>query len=184
VVVRYRNRRHNRRHNRRRNQGEGFLRGNVGAVVGVLGGAALTKVITGFLPSNLTTGYLGWLTTGVVAVAQGQIVGRAFRQRQLGNWLTVGGLVVLGLQIINQFIPTLGLPFTLAPSTPGTSGMGLITSSNFYVPQVNLPGSMASFVTPAGIPVPVVVPKTAMSGIGATGTSTMNSGLRRIGRLR
>jgi hypothetical protein len=29
-------------------------------------------------------------------------------------------------------------------------GLGLITSSNFFMPQVNLPGSMASFVTPAG----------------------------------
>jgi hypothetical protein len=28
------------------------------------------------------------------------------------------------------------------------NGLGLLTSSNFYVPQVNLPGSMASFVTP------------------------------------
>jgi hypothetical protein len=26
-------------------------------------------------------------------------------------------------------------------------GLGLITSSSFYAPQVNLPGSMASFVT-------------------------------------
>ena len=32
-------------------------------------------------------------------------------------------------------------------------GLGLITSSNFYVPQANLPGSMASFVTPAAIAV-------------------------------
>jgi hypothetical protein len=32
-------------------------------------------------------------------------------------------------------------------------GLGLITSSNFYVPQVNLPGSMATFVLPAAIPV-------------------------------
>ena len=30
-------------------------------------------------------------------------------------------------------------------------GFGLITSSNFFVPQVNLPGSMASFVLPAGV---------------------------------
>jgi hypothetical protein len=29
--------------------------------------------------------------------------------------------------------------------------LGLISSSNFYVPQVNRPGSMASFVSPAGI---------------------------------
>ena len=32
----------------------------------------------------------------------------------------------------------------------GTSRLGFISSSNFYVPQVNLPGSMASFVMPAG----------------------------------
>jgi hypothetical protein len=39
----------------------------------------------------------------------------------------------------------------------GTSGLGLISSSNFYVPQVNLQGSMASFAMPAGIPLPVPV---------------------------
>ena len=44
-------------------------------------------------------------------------------------------------------------------------GLGLIASSNFYVPQVNLPGSMASFVTPAGIPVVAVGQK---SGLGQT----------------
>lgn len=153
-----------------------MLRGNVGAVVGVLGGAALTKVITGMLPANLTTGYLGYLTTGVVAVAQGQVAGRVLKNKSLGNWMTVGGLVILGLQIMGQFFPGLQLPFGL---TSGTSGMGLITSSNFYVPQVNLPGSMATFVPPAALP--VVVPSTAMKGLGA---SAMNQGLRRVGRLR
>jgi hypothetical protein len=33
----------------------------------------------------------------------------------------------------------------------GRSGMGLITGSNFYVPQANLPGSMASFYLPAAL---------------------------------
>jgi hypothetical protein len=33
-----------------------------------------------------------------------------------------------------------------------SGGMGLITGSNFYVPQVNLSGSMASFYLPAAIP--------------------------------
>lgn len=37
----------------------------------------------------------------------------------------------------------------------GRTGFGLITSSNFFVPQVNLPGSMVTFVRPAGIPVPI-----------------------------
>jgi hypothetical protein len=35
----------------------------------------------------------------------------------------------------------------------GRGGVGLISASNFYVPQVNLPGSMARFVPPAGIPI-------------------------------
>ena len=41
-------------------------------------------------------------------------------------------------------------------------GLGLITSSNFYVPQVNLPGSMATFVRPAAIPIAVARAKTGM----------------------
>lgn len=51
-------------------------------------------------------------------------------------------------------------------------GLGLITSSNFYIPQVNLPGSMASFVLPAGIPAslaqPAAVRKSSGSGLGQT----------------
>lgn len=187
VVVRYRNRRHNRRHNahRRRNQGMNFLQGDAGAVVGVLGGAAVTKIITGFLPSNLTTGWPGYITTSIVAVVTGQVGGKLLKNSRLGTMMTVGGLVMVGLQVLADFFPQLQLPFTVSGTTAaGTSGMGLITSSNFFVPQVNLPGSMASFVAPAAIPAPVVVPATAMSGFGATGTSTMNSGLRRVGRLR
>jgi hypothetical protein len=175
VVVRYRNRA-GRHHHRRRNQGR-MLTGNMGAVVGILGGAAVTKIITNLLPANLSTGPIGYLTTGVVAWLTGNMTGRILKNRSLGNWMTVGGLLIVGLQLVGQFMPSLQLPFGL--SSQGTSGMGLITSSNFYVPQVNLPGSMASFVTPAGVPVPVVVPATAMKGLGA-----MNQGLRRVGRLR
>jgi hypothetical protein len=47
-------------------------------------------------------------------------------------------------------------------------GLGLITSSNFYVPQVNLPGNMASFVTPAGIPI-VSVSGSALHGLPRAG---------------
>jgi len=175
VVVRYHNRKRNRGHHRQRNQGR-VLSGNVGAVVGVLGGAAVTKIITGFLPSTLTSGWMGYLTTAGVAVGTGQMVGRMMKDRRLGNMVTLGGLLIVGLQLAGQFIPGLQLPFGL---TSGTSGMGLLTSSNFYVPQVNMPGSMASFVTPAGIPAPVVLPASGMKGLGA-----MNQGLRRVGRLR
>lgn len=177
-TMRLRYHRRNRGH-RRRNPD--FLQGDIGAVVGVLGGAAVTKIITGFLPSNLSTGIPGYISTGLVAFLAGNLTGRFTKNRALGKWMTVGGLVMVGLQVAADFFPQLSLPFT----TSGTSGMGLISSSNFYVPQVNMPGSMASFVTPAGIPAPVVVPSGgAMRGFGATGTSVMNSGLRRVGRLR
>ena len=33
-------------------------------------------------------------------------------------------------------------------------GLGLITASNFYLPQVNVPGSMGTFILPAAVPVP------------------------------
>ena len=65
----------------------------------------------------------------------------------------------------------------------GCGGLGLITPSNSFVPQVNLPGSMASFVTPAGIPAPVVVPASGMKGLGAQPLVGLRS-IRRMGRMR
>ena len=44
-------------------------------------------------------------------------------------------------------------------------GLGILTSSSFFVPQVNVPGSMATFVTPSMIPVP--------DGSGGLGQSTI-----------
>ena len=43
-------------------------------------------------------------------------------------------------------------------------GFGLITSSDFFVPQVNRSGSMANFVTPVGVTAAIRVPLPANSG--------------------
>jgi hypothetical protein len=51
-------------------------------------------------------------------------------------------------------------------------GFGLITSSSFYVPQVNLPASMAAFVPPAA----VVFPPSPRGGAGDA-RNTWNAGL-------
>lgn len=179
VVYRNRYRRH-RHHNRRRNPT--FMTGTTGAIVGVLAGGMVTKVITGFLPSTLMSGWAGYLTTGVTAVVAGQVTGKVLKNPSFGRWVTIGGLLIVALEVVNQYFPQLGLPFGL---TSGTSGMGLISSSNFYVPQVNTPGSMASFVTPAGVTAAIpVMPSTGMHGLGgpqfAPGLRTM----RRIGRMR
>ena len=183
VVVRYRNRRHHRRHNRRRNQGiGGGLGGDIGKVLGVLGGAIVTGIVTGFLPSTWTTGTMGYVVTAVAAIALGQISGRVLKNRSLGTFVTVGGLLLVALPLISQLFPTLALPFST-----GTHGLGLITSSNFFVPQVNLPGSMASFVTPAGIPTVAALPATSSTlrglGQGASPLIGLRSA-RRMGRLR
>ena len=53
----------------------------------------------------------------------------------------------------------------------GNGGLGLITSSNFFVPQVNLPGSMAAFVPPAAVVSPVAVPMTTGLGQSLTDSS-------------
>ena len=184
VVVRYRSR-PRRRHNRGfRRRNPDFLTGDAGKVIGVLGGAAVTGIVTNYLPANLTQGWIGYLTTGVVAGVLGQVAGKAMKNKSLGNWVTVGGLLIVGLQILQQVMPQLQLPFTLAGGSPGTSGMGLLTSSNFYVPQVPIPGSMASFVTPAGIPIPAPVPvSTSMHGLGAQPIVGLRS-IRRVGRFR
>lgn len=185
VIIRYRNRRrHNRRGNRRRNPN--FTGGNVGAVVGILAGGAVTKILTSFLPSTFQGGWAGYITTGIVAVVQGNVAGRMMKDKRFGNWMTAGGLLIVGLQIAGQLFPQLAgtLPFGLAQPAAGTSGLGLITSSSFYTPQVNLPGSMANFIVPAAIPAPVVVPKSGMQGLGQQFHPGLRTSLRRVGRLR
>lgn len=182
VIVRYRNRRHNRhRGRRRRNPGLGALGPEVNMAVGTVAGLLLTTTITktlttstGFIPS---TGIMAVLATGVVGFAQGMIV-RQFN-RSLGTSMTIGGLAAAVYELLAQYFPAFTLP---CPTTSGTSGLGLLTSSNFYVPQVNLPGSMASFVAPAAIPAPVVMSGGKMSGLGY-GSSQMRT-FRRTGRLR
>lgn len=184
VVVRYRNRRHNRHHNRarRRNQ-PAFLTGEVGAVVGVLGGAAVTKMLANLVPSSWTQGnpmVAGMITAGI-AVLQGQGIGMLMKNPRMGLWWMTGGLVMAAIELSAQFFPALALPLSV---TGGASGMGLLTSSNFYVPQVNVPGSMATFIAPAAIPAPVVVPAGGkMSGLGYSAYPGFRT-VRRTGRLR
>lgn len=184
VVVRYRNRA--RRHNYgRRRRNPDFLTGDAGKVVGVLGGAAVTGIITGYLPANLTTGWMGYLSTAVVAGVLGQVAGKVTKNKSLGNWMTVGGLLIVGMKVLQDVMPNLQLPFTLPGASAGTAGMGMITSSNFYTPQVNMPGSMASFVTPAGVTaaIPVIPTAAALHGLGQQYHPGFRS-MRRVGRLR
>jgi hypothetical protein len=165
-VVRHRRRKSNpgRRHYRRN---PSFLQGTSGRIVGVLGGVAVTKLLMGFVPATFTSGVMGYLATGVVAVAQGKLIGKVSKNHQLGDDFMVGGLAYLVARVLNDFFPTVG-------AYTGISGMGLIGGSNFYVPQVNQAGSMGNFLVPNAVMASGGMVSPANAGVGR---------LRRTGRL-
>lgn len=154
-----------RRHTRRRNPG--VMSGTLGRVLGVVGGIATTKLLMGFVPAQFTTGVIGYLATGVVAVAQGKLVGKISKSPALGNDFMIGGFALLAAKVLNDFFPSIG-------GYTGISGMGLIGPSSFYVPQVNQNGSMGQFVLPAAVSMGMPQPAPASGNLGR---------LRRTGRV-
>lgn len=167
TVVRYRNRGvARRRHTRRRsNPGIGGT-GDFGRAISIIGGAFVTNFVTKMLPASLNSGILGYVSTAIVAVFQGKMIGKLLKKPQLGKDMTTGGFVYLAIKVANDFMPSLGLPF-------GLSGMGIIGGSSFYTPQVPIGSNMGSFVAPAGLLAAMPAPA-AMRGIGTT---------RRVGRV-
>jgi len=168
-VVHHRRRRGNPGRRRHYRHNPGMLTGTMGRVLGVVGGVAVTKLLCGFLPASLNTGILGYLSTGVVAVAQGKLVGKFSKSAQLGNDMLVGGLAYLAAKVLNDFFPSIG-------AYTGISGMGMIGGSSFYVPQVNRGGSMGSFLLPSAVSgaIGAAIPAQTARGMGV---------MRRTGRL-
>lgn len=174
VIVRYRNRRNRAPlYNRRRRRNPGFMgmggTGIASKVLGVLGGIAVTKLIMGFVPATMSTGVLGYLTTGVVAFAQGKLVGKMSKNSSLGDDFMVGGIAYLAAKILNDFFPSIG-------AYTGVSGMGLLGGTTFYTPVVNSPGSMGTMMIPGQLSAAIAAaqPATPSTGVGK---------LRRTGRL-
>jgi len=155
---------------RRYRRNPSFLGGGmVARIGGVLGGVAVTKLLMGFVPTSFQTGIMKYLATGVVAVAQGKLIGIFSKYTQLGDDFMVGGLALLVAQVLNDYFPSIG-------AYTGMSGMGLIGGSSFYTPQVNQNGQMGTFV----------VPSATMGAISAAYPAPANAGvgrLRRTGRL-
>jgi hypothetical protein len=172
-VRRYRHHyRHHRLHNRRRNPG--FFGETLGRVGGVLGGLAITKFLFGFVPSSFNTGFMGYLAAGIIGVAQGKLIGKAAKNEQLGNDLMVGGLAYAFALVLNSLFPSIGSYVGIS----GGRGMGLIGGSSFYVPQVNVPGSMGTFQVPGAVSGAI------MGALPAANTGNVGMGrLRRTGRL-
>lgn len=156
-----------RRGNRGRRSNPGILSGSAGQVVGVIGGATLTAVLSGFIPAGINQGIMGYFATGLLAYLQGKLVGKVTKSPSLGKDLMIGGYTFVALKVLKDFFPSLA-------GQLGLSGLGIISPSSFYVPQVNQGNSMTSFVLPAGVPVPQPA---GMAGLGRMAT-------RRVGRMR
>lgn len=155
-------RKHSRRvyHRRKRSRNPGTRSGSVvGTIGGMIGGAALTAFVSNMLPASLTNGFIGYITTAIVATLQGKVVGGVLRKPALGKNLTYGGFFYLGIKVIGDLFPSVGnyLPFS-------SKSMGIIGPSSFYVPQVNQASSMTSFIAPAALPAGVPV-SAGMKGI-------------------
>lgn len=163
-----------RRTARRRSSNPGFLSGAGGMFVsglGVIGGAGLTAGIASRLPAQFNVGFIGYLTSSAIAVMQGTVMGKVLKNKALGDKMTLGGFAYVGLKVLADFAPDLiaGLPI-------GLRGMGVLTSSSFYSPQVNRPNSMTSFMVPPVVR-GAISSAMPMNGMGAIGRG------RRIGRM-
>jgi hypothetical protein len=90
------------------------------------------------------------------------MVGKITKNTALGTDMQIGGYTYLAIKVLNDFVPSIG-------GMIGLSGMGIISPSSFYEPQVPVGGSMTQFIAPAGIPVGA-----ASVGVGR---------IRRTGRL-
>jgi len=157
----YAHRRHRFNPRRRRNPD---LKGTGTKVLGIIGGAALTKLIVAMLPASFQTGILKYVGTGVVAMGLGWGVGKFGHSPTLAENVMAGGFTLLGLEILSDLVPGIA-----AYSGLSVSGMGnVLASSNFYTPQVNSGNSMTRFVTPAGVTMamPVVTAKKGLKGMG------------------
>jgi len=172
VVYRYRSKPRKKARGRRNPAGLG-LGGRFTEAIGVVGGAALNKmVVDGVLPVGLRSGFMGYISTAVIAMASGPIVGNISKNKKLGESISLGGWVALALRLANDFMPQVPLGLSL-------NGMGRVIPSQFAVPRVPIGNSFSRFVAPGWTPRPALPPAMVSggNGVGAYG------GGRRMGRM-
>jgi len=147
------------------------MSGAFGQALGIIGGAFVTKLGTGFLPNGLNTGIPGYIATALIAMLQGKMVGKLLKNPKLGRDMQIGGYVYLALRIASDYMPSLSLPF-------GLNGMGIVGPSSFYTPQVPISGSMGQFVLPSAVRGAIPMAAATAGGMRGLGTT------RRVGRMR
>lgn len=136
---------------RRRNAGMGsMLSGVVGKSVGVIAGALGARYLPQLVLGGNNTGVIGYVGNLVSAFALGY-VGKKAVSPDFGTSVMAGGIASTILRVLND-TTSFGTYINTALSGAGRGGdigLGIIQNSSFSIPQVAVPGSMTSFVTPA-----------------------------------
>lgn len=132
-----------------RNPGRSGVKDTGMKVLSLLGGAAVTKLISDRVPAQFTSGPIGYVVTAIVATIQGMLVGKALKKPEVGSSMMLGGYTYLGLKILAENFPGFAgyVPFGLS----GGKGVGLLAPSSFYTPQVPNGSSVSNFVTPSAV---------------------------------
>lgn len=149
----YRVRRVGRRNSGRRNPGmmSGLTTGLLGKAVGLIGGMLGARYLTQLVLGGNNTGYVGYAGNVAASVILGMVAGKATKSKDLGNMVMIGGIASTILRVVSEktsygsFIQT----SLSGAGKGGDVGIGIITDSSFFNPQVAQPGSMTSFITPA-----------------------------------
>jgi hypothetical protein len=177
TIVKYRTRARRRSRGRRSNPiSMGGYGADISSVMGVVAGATVNSFAMGTLASmapTFATGIPGYIASAVIAVLQGQLVGKMFKKPAFGKQMAIGGLTYTAIKVLNDFFPTLPL---------GLHGLGAIApSGGFFSPQVNKWGSMGTFQPPG-----TLLQAVAMSGggKGMRGLGEPNFSARRVGRIQ
>lgn len=148
---RYSRRRRNsgmrRRHHRRR-RNSGVVSGVAGNTLGLIAGATVVQLVsTKLIPGQYQAGFMGVVSTALVALAGGYLATR-FGGASIGSAVRNGGYVVAALKALQE----VGLA-----SYSSLGLRGAYSQSNFFNPQVQIPGSVTQFYRPMAIPAPAPV---------------------------
>lgn len=74
--------------------------------IGIGAGAVGAEIIMGYLPipSNFKTGVLRHVTKGAVAITAGMLVGKVLKQKRLGDFIALGGVVIAAHDALKEVI--------------------------------------------------------------------------------
>lgn len=126
--------------------GTGLLPKAIGFLGGMIGARYLTQMVLG---SN-NTGYVGYAGNVAASVVLGMVAGKVTKSKELGNTVLVGGIAGTLLRVIFDKTPYGSFIQSQLNGLGkgGDAGMGIISDSSFFSPQVAQPGSMTNFITP------------------------------------